>query len=29
MTAFALLGGVGDLIFAGIFATFLWRAGKR
>ncbi len=26
MTAFALLGGIGDLLFAGIFAVFLWKA---
>jgi hypothetical protein len=29
MTAFALLGGVGDLIFAGTFAVFLWKVGNR
>ncbi len=29
MTAFALFGGVGDLVFAGIFAVFLWKADNR
>ena len=25
MTTFALLGGIGDLLFAGAFLAFLWR----
>ena len=29
MTAFALLGGVGDLVFAATFFVFLWKVHNR